>query len=76
MIHNHLVCQQRSTDYYMDSYSQYSVMIEVWKHSDCGRGGVQSIGKMYLTLCNPVDCSTPGFPVLHHLLEFAQIHVH
>ena len=24
------------------------------------------------TLCNPMDCSTPGFPVLHHLLEFAQ----
>ena len=23
-----------------------------------------------------MDCSTPGFPVLHHLLEFAQIHVH
>ena len=28
------------------------------------------------TLCNPVDCSTPGFPVLHHLLELAQTHVH
>ena len=27
-------------------------------------------------LCNPMDCSTPGFPVCHHLLEFAQIHVH
>ena len=25
---------------------------------------------------NPVDCSTPGFPVLHCLLEFAQIDVH
>ena len=28
------------------------------------------------TLCDPIDCSTPGFPVLHHLLEFAQTHVH
>ena len=28
------------------------------------------------TLCDPVDCSTPGFPVLHHLPEFAQTHVH
>ena len=27
------------------------------------------------TLCNPVDCSTPGFPVLHYLPEFAQTHV-
>ena len=28
------------------------------------------------TLCEPVDCSTPGFPVLPHLLEFAPTHVH
>ena len=28
------------------------------------------------TPCDPVDCSTPGFPVLHHLLEFARVHVH
>ena len=29
-----------------------------------------------LTLCDPMDCSTPGFPVLRHLLELAQTHVH
>ena len=28
-----------------------------------------------LSLCDPMDCSMPGSPVLHHLLEFAQIHV-
>ena len=33
-----------------------------------------SVNKSYLTLCDPMDCSTPGSPVLHHLLEFAQIH--
>ena len=27
------------------------------------------------TICNPMDCRTPGFPVLHHLLEFAQTQV-
>ena len=27
-------------------------------------------------LATPMDCSTPGFPVLHHLQEFAQTHVH
>ena len=27
-------------------------------------------------LCNPMDCITPVFPVSHHLLEFAQVHVH
>ena len=28
------------------------------------------------SLCNPMDCSMPGFPVLHYLPEFAQTHVH
>ena len=28
------------------------------------------------TLCNPMDCSTPVFAVLHHLPELAQTHVH
>ena len=27
-------------------------------------------------LCSLVDCRTPDFPVLHHLLEFVHIHVH
>ena len=27
-------------------------------------------------LCNPVNCSMPGFPTLHYLPEFAQTHVH
>ena len=29
-----------------------------------------------LILCNPMCCSMPGFPVTHHLLEFAQPHIH
>ena len=28
------------------------------------------------TLCDPMHCSTLGFPVLHHLAEFAQTHIH
>ena len=28
------------------------------------------------TLCDPIDCSMTGFPVLHYLPEFAQSHVH
>ena len=34
-----------------------------------------SFTKSCLTLRDPVDCSTPGFPVLHRLPEFAQDHV-
>ena len=29
-----------------------------------------------VSLFDPMVCSTPGFLVLHHLLEFAQTHVH
>ena len=35
-----------------------------------------SIAKSCPTFCDPMGCSTPGFPVLHHLPEFAQTHVH
>ena len=35
-----------------------------------------SVAQSCLTLCDPMDFSTPGFPVLHHLPEFAQTHVH
>ena len=34
------------------------------------------VPKSCLTLCDPTDCSTPGFTVLHSLPELAQIHVH
>ena len=36
---------------------------------------VQSLSHAQL-FCSPMDCSMPGFPVLHYLPEFAQIHVH
>ena len=35
-----------------------------------------SVTKVCPMLCNPMDCSMPGFPVLHHLPDFAQTHVH
>ena len=40
------------------------------------RGLSCSVTQLCLTLCDPVDCSTPGFPVHHQLLELAQTHVH
>ena len=35
-----------------------------------------TVSQSCLTLCDPMDCSTPGFPVLRHLPELAQTHVH
>ena len=34
-----------------------------------------SASKSCLTFCDPMDCSSPGSPVLHYLPEFVQIHV-
>ena len=35
-----------------------------------------SVTQLCPTPCHPINCSTPGFPVLYYLPEFAQIHVH
>ena len=35
-----------------------------------------SVTQLCLTLCDPMDCSTPGFPIHHQLPELAQTHVH
>ena len=43
------------------------IKILVWKHRLLFR---------HVQLCNPIDCSKPGFPVHHHLPELAQTHVH
>ena len=32
-----------------------------------------SVAQSCAALCDPVDCSTPGFPILHHLPELAQL---
>ena len=40
------------------------------------QSGCCSVTQLCPTLCDPVDCSTPGFPVLHQLQELAQTHVH
>ena len=37
---------------------------------------VSLVAQLCLTLCNPIDCSTPGLHVHHQLLEFTQTHVH
>ena len=37
---------------------------------------VSSVTQSCSTLCDPMDCSTPGLPVHHQLLELTQTHVH
>ena len=35
-----------------------------------------SVAQSCPTLCDPMNCSTPGFPVHHQLPEFTQTHIH
>ena len=39
-------------------------------------GSVQSVALSCPTRCDPMDCSTPGYPACHQLLELTQTHVH
>ena len=36
----------------------------------------RSVAQSCLTLCDPMDCRTPGLPIHHQLPEFTQTHVH
>ena len=42
----------------------------------CWRYQFSSVTQSCLTLCDPMDCNTPGLPVHHQLPEFTQTHVH
>ena len=62
-------------------YAKMKVMLELG--TGCMLAGTShaqfcccSVAQSCPTLCDPMDCSTPGFPVLHYLPEFAQTHVH
>ena len=50
--------------------------------TSAGRGaapvswGPHVVAQLCLTVCDLMGCSTPGFPVLQYLPEFAQAHVH
>ena len=37
---------------------------------------ISSVAQLCLTLCAPMNCSTPGLPVHHQLPEFTQTHIH
>jgi len=47
-----------------------------WPHFYYNILQFSSVAWSCLTLCDPMDCSTPGFPVHHQIPEFTQTHVH
>ena len=50
------------------------IEIEATVSSSVQFSSVQS--QLYPTLCDPMNCSTPGLPVHHQLPELTQTHVH
>ena len=54
----------------------FHMMYSVYKLNKQGDNQFSSVPQLCLTLCNPMDCSIPGFPVHHQLPEFTQIHAH
>ena len=57
------------------SYLIYFYSLWTWSPSFLSKFVVaQSLS--HVQLCDPMDCSNPGFPVLHHLPELSQTHVH
>ena len=68
----HSICQQIwKTEQWPQDWKR-SVFIPVPKKSN----SESEVAHSCPTLCSSMDCRTPGFPVLHHLPEPAQTHVH
>ena len=64
----------RTTGYY--SALKRKEVLTPAKHGWTLSHSVSSVAQSCLTVCDPMDCSTPGLPVHHQLLELAQTHVH
>ena len=53
-----------------------SITTSTFSPSVCHEVQFSSVAQLCLTLCNPMGCSIPGFPIYHPLPEFTQMHVH
>ena len=54
----------------------YILLRPIWWHCEKCNNQFSSVAQLCLTLCNPMDCSTPGLPVHHQLPEISQTHLH
>ena len=57
------------------------LFLEIFKLSPCFQDSYKdlqfsSVVQLCLTLCDPRECSKPGFPIRHQLMELTQTHVH
>ena len=64
---NWLIGRSKCTERLVNFGARYRVI---------GHSQFSSVAQPCLTLCDPMDCSTPDFPVHHQLPELTQTHVH
>ena len=77
------ISQARILEWVAISFSRGSSWPRDWTWVSCIGGWnlyhwdtFSLVTQLGLTLCDPLNCSTPGFPIHHQLLELAQTHVH
>ena len=82
--HSKYVCTQLPTFLMLDvfrtpfKFAAWWLLIKAKESIQNSRLAIQisSVTQLCRTLCDPMNCSTPGLPVHHQLMEFTQIHVH
>ena len=57
-------------------FKERLMLIKLQGYHLCQQSQFSSVAQSCPTLCNPMDCSTPGFPVHHQLPDLVQTHVH
>ena len=74
LLYTHIKFNQNDKFLFPPQYEKVFSLLEffysIFKYCSC------TVTKSCPTLCDPMDCSTPGLPVPHHLLEFVQVRVH
>ena len=57
----------------MSKYEEYDSIVILALTNNFFPSQFSSVAQLCLTLCDPMDCSTPGLPVHHQLLEFTRL---
>ena len=63
----------------IDGVAKSRALLSDWTELNWGSNQICcfcSVTELCPILCDPIDCSTPGFPVLQYLPEFAGTHAH
>ena len=70
-VYKFILIHFNDSSYRLEKYSSFTKHIHPEKTYQ-----FSSVAQSCLTLCDPMDCSTPGLPVHHQLPESTQTHVH